>query len=174
MDEQSQIVDQLVRAQGGDRAAHDALVALLFEDIRRAAKRVRGKKGVGLDIETGSLIARSYLQFVDQREVNTTSSEAFVSFFVMLMTRVLRDYARELRRKRNRNVRLDTGDPGGALEPSVESDIAYLELVCALHEHHPRLGCALSYKIFGCSDEEIAERLACSYDTAKGLSLIHI
>ena len=94
----SQNVTEMLIAWGqGDEAARDALIPLVYDQLRRIArKRLRGERA-GHTLQTSELINEAYLKLVDQ-SVSWQSRAHFFGIAARLMRQVLVDYARARQR----------------------------------------------------------------------------
>ncbi len=89
-------VDQLLVAWSqGDREALDAVFPLVFEDLRRIARKAYSRVPVR-DFQPTELIGEIYAVLLKQRAVSIGTREQFYSFAAFLMERVLLRYKRAL------------------------------------------------------------------------------
>ena len=64
-----QDVSQLLRAwSNGDQEAHNKLMPLVYDELRKMARRYMGRQGPGHTLQTTALIHEAYLRLVDQKE----------------------------------------------------------------------------------------------------------
>ncbi|MFZ0061426.1 MAG: ECF-type sigma factor [Pyrinomonadaceae bacterium] len=94
----SQNVTEMLIAWGhGDEAARDALIPLVYEQLRRIARHhLRGERA-GHTLQTSELINEAYLKLVEQ-SVSWQSRAHFFGIAARLMRQVLVDYARSRQR----------------------------------------------------------------------------
>jgi RNA polymerase sigma factor (TIGR02999 family) len=94
----SQNVTEMLIAWGqGDESARDALIPLVYDQLRRIARnRLRGER-VGHTLQTSELINEAYLKLVEQ-SVSWQSRAHFFGIAARLMRQVLVDYARSRQR----------------------------------------------------------------------------
>jgi RNA polymerase sigma factor (TIGR02999 family) len=91
-------VTQLLLAWGqGDEAARDRLIPLVYDALRRIARRRLRGEPAGHGIETGSLINEAYLKLVEQ-SVSWQSRAHFFGIATRLMRQLLVDRARARQR----------------------------------------------------------------------------
>lgn len=91
----SQEVSQLLRAWGeGDQTALEKLMPLVYEDLRRMARRHMGRQGPGHTLQTTALIHEAYLRLVDQKEARWQNRTHFFAVAARAMRQILVDYAR--------------------------------------------------------------------------------
>src|SRR5580765_1548163 len=94
----SQNVTEMLIAWGhGDEAARDALIPLVYEQLRRIARHhLRGERA-GHTLQTSALINEAYLKLVDQ-SVSWQSRNHFFGIAARLMRQILVDHARARQR----------------------------------------------------------------------------
>jgi RNA polymerase sigma-70 factor, ECF subfamily len=79
---------------GGDAAALDRLVPVVYEELRRQAQRFLRKEAPGHTLQTTALVHEAYLKLVDQRSARWESRSQFFGVAAQLMRRILVDHAR--------------------------------------------------------------------------------
>ena len=91
-------VTQLLHAwRAGDIQAGDALVRVLYRELRdMARKRLRSERP-GATLQTTALVHEAYLRLVDQRKVAWRDRGHFLALAATMMRRVLVDRARARR-----------------------------------------------------------------------------
>jgi RNA polymerase sigma factor (TIGR02999 family) len=90
-----QEVSQLLRAwSDGDQTALDKLMPLVYEELRRMAKRHMDRQGPGHTLQTTALIHEAYLRLVDQKETRWQNRAHFFAVAATAMRHILVDYAR--------------------------------------------------------------------------------
>lgn len=88
-------VTALLRAwSGGDAAAPDALVPLVYAELRRQAERALRREGVGHTLQPTALVHEAWLRLGDQHEARWESRAQFFAVAAQMMRRVLVDHAR--------------------------------------------------------------------------------
>jgi RNA polymerase sigma factor (TIGR02999 family) len=94
----SQNVTEMLIAWGqGDEAARDALIPLVYDQLRRIARyHLRGERG-GHTLQTSALINEAYLKLV-QQSVSWQSRAHFFGIAARLMRHILVDSARARQR----------------------------------------------------------------------------
>ena len=103
----SQNVTEMLIAWGqGDEAARDALIPLVYDQLRRIARHhLRGERA-GHTLQTSALVNEAFLRLVDQRNVHWQNRAHFFGIAAQMMRRILVDYARNRRyAKRGGSVR---------------------------------------------------------------------
>src|SRR4051812_25298452 len=78
----------------GDRRALDSLIPLVYEELRRLARRqLRAEHGNGT-LATTALVHEAYLRLIDQNRARLESRAHFLNVAAQMMRRVLVDAAR--------------------------------------------------------------------------------
>ena len=131
----------LIAWSEGDRAALDALLPVVYAELRRQARRALRRETAGHTLQPTALVHEAYLRLVDQRPIRWQSRAHFFGVAARCMRQVLVDAARTRRAaKRGRGahtVTLDDAD-GVAAGPSAGVENAGVE-VLALEEALVRL-----------------------------------
>ncbi len=78
----------------GDRDALDNLVPIVYDELRRQARRYLRREKAGHTLQTTALIHEAYLKLVDQRNVQWQNRAHFFGVAAQLMRRILVDHAR--------------------------------------------------------------------------------
>ena len=90
-----QEVSQLLRAwSDGDQTALDKLMPLVYEELRRMAKRHMDRQNPGHTLQTTALIHEAYLRLIDQKETRWQNRAHFFAVAATAMRHILVDYAR--------------------------------------------------------------------------------
>jgi RNA polymerase sigma factor (TIGR02999 family) len=90
-----QTVTELLRAWSqGDSAALDRLVPLVYEELRRQARRFLRRERTGHTLQTNGLVHEAYLRLIDQHETDWKNRAHFFGVAAQMMRRVLIDHAR--------------------------------------------------------------------------------
>jgi RNA polymerase sigma factor (TIGR02999 family) len=107
----------LAAAAGGDKAAADRLLPLVYEQLRKAAQLGLAGEREGHTLSATALVHEAYLRLVGPREVEWASRGHFYVAAAEAMRRILIDYARA----RGRHKRGPTPLPmeGGSIVLSV-------------------------------------------------------
>jgi RNA polymerase sigma factor (TIGR02999 family) len=91
-------VTELLRAWGaGDAFAREALVPLVYEELRRQARHALGREGAGHTLQATALVHEAWLRLCDQHEARWESRAQFFAIAAQVMRRVLVDHARTRR-----------------------------------------------------------------------------
>ena len=122
-DTSAEITRLLRKWQAGDRAALDALIPVVYDELHVIASRHMAREWRAGTLETTALVNEAYLKLVDQRKVDWQSRAHFFAIAAQVMRRILVDHARrKLRGKRG----------GGAVMPVVTTSIQVPEAAADL------------------------------------------
>jgi RNA polymerase sigma factor (TIGR02999 family) len=129
-------VTELLQAwSAGDRAALDALLPVVYDELRRQARGALAREGVGHTLQPTALVHEAYLRLVGQREAHWEGRTQFFAVAAQLMRRVLVDRARRRRAAKRgggaRHVTLADADAAAA-EAGGEGGVDVLALDDAL------------------------------------------
>jgi RNA polymerase sigma factor (TIGR02999 family) len=153
---------------GGDGRAMDELLPLVYDELRRLAKRHMGGERPGHVLQATALVNEAYLRLIDIRHVQWQDRAHFFAMAARLMRRVLVDVARaQKNRKRGgvlHRVTLDGNLPVSGGTP--EDLIAIDEALRSLAAQYARKSQVVELRFFGgLSVEETAEVLKVSEET---------
>jgi len=146
--------------QGGDRAALDALVPVVYKELHRLAHCELRKERPGHTLQSTALVHEAYFRLVGQNLPHWESRTHFFAIAAQLMRQILVDYARRHRAsKRGSGVCMLTLDDAMALPKRKDVDvIAIDDALNILAEVDPRQSRVVELRFFaGLSLEEISE-----------------
>jgi RNA polymerase sigma-70 factor, ECF subfamily len=89
-----QVTRLLQEWTGGDRAALDRLMPLLYEELRRLADSYLRREAPGLTLQPTALVHETYLRLVSQHLPDWQSRSHFFGVAAQLMRQILVDRAR--------------------------------------------------------------------------------
>jgi RNA polymerase sigma-70 factor, ECF subfamily len=165
----TQHVTQLLAAWGaGDQSAHDELMPLVYEELRRLAHRYMSRERPGHTLQTSALVNEAYLRLVDQKNVRWQDRAHFFGIAARLMRQILVDYARRRRyKKRGGEARLMSLDEALVVSEERAADVMALDdALKTLAEIDPRQSQIVELRFFGgLSIEETAQVLEVSPGT---------
>src|SRR4030095_996734 len=99
MPQSSQNVTQLLIGWSkGDKEALDALLPLVYDELRKQAASYLRHERHGHTLQTTALIHEAYLKLVDQKNVHWQNRAHFFGIAAQLMRRILVDHARMKKR----------------------------------------------------------------------------
>lgn len=164
------VTELLVLWRGGDKAAQERLMAVVYDDLRRrAAGYLRRERG-GHTLQPTALVHEAYLRLVDQDRVVWQNRAHFLAMAASMMRRVLVDHGRRQKAEKRGGLgsRVTLDD---ALAPVGPRDLDLLALDTALSELatlDEQQAHIVEMRAFGgLSVEETAEALGISAATVK-------
>ena len=152
----------------GDRSALDQLTPLVYEELRRMARRQMNRERAGHTLQTTALVNEAYFRLVDQKSVRWQNRAHFFGIAAQIMRRVLCDHARaRLADKRGAGALRVSLVEAAALSDEQTTDVLALdEALRELGEVDPRKARVVELRYFGgLSVEETAEVLKVSRST---------
>jgi RNA polymerase sigma factor (TIGR02999 family) len=159
----------LLAHQSGDDQALDRLVPLIYDDLRRLARRQLAGHQRG-QLDTTALVHEAYLKLADQESLPGESRRHFLAIAARAMRQVVVDFARrrQARKRGGDAVRI----PLEALELAVTGEVETLldldQALSRLAAFDRRLVSVVECRFFaGLSEEETAEALAVSARTVQ-------
>jgi RNA polymerase sigma factor (TIGR02999 family) len=84
----------LVAWSDGDQAALEKLMPLVYQELRRLARRYLGRENPGHTLQPTALVNEAYLRLIDQNRVRWQNRAHFFGVSAQLMRRILVDMAR--------------------------------------------------------------------------------
>jgi RNA polymerase sigma factor (TIGR02999 family) len=164
-------VTQLLLAWNkGDRAALDTLMPVVYDEIRRLARRQLRLEAQQYTLQPTLLVNEVYLRLVDQRQVNWQNRAHFFGAAAQIIRRILVDHARARHRlKRGGSaVRVTLSDGIGAAPDASVDVVALDDALGQLSKFDPQQGRIVELRFFGgLSIEETAEALEISPASVK-------
>lgn len=164
-------ITQLLLAWGkGDEGAFDRLMPLVYDEMRKIARRYMSRQRPDHTLQTTALVNEAYLRLIDSSKVQWQNRAHFYAISAQLMRRILVDFARaRTNQKRGGGVQkvvLDealtiTSEPGADL-------IALDDALNELAKLDRRQSQIVELRYFGgLSEDETAEILDISARTVR-------
>jgi RNA polymerase sigma factor (TIGR02999 family) len=127
-------VTELLRAwSGGDTTALDALLPLVYEELRRQARRYLRREREGHSLQATALVHEAYMRLVDQRRMQWQGRTQFFGIAAQLMRRILVDHARGRHAEKRGGMNISLVQPlDEATAAAQEADVNLLALDDAL------------------------------------------
>jgi RNA polymerase sigma factor (TIGR02999 family) len=153
---------------GGDKAAIDKLMPLVYEELRRLARHYMRRERAGHTLQTTAIVNEAYLHLINQRDVQWQNRAHFFGIASHLMRRILASYARSRHyAKRGGGARQVSLDEAMIVsEERVAEMVALDDALNALAEIDERKSRIVEMRFFGgLSIEETAEVLGVSAGT---------
>jgi RNA polymerase sigma-70 factor, ECF subfamily len=169
MEASSQSVSYLLQRWGaGDRAALDQLLPLVYDELRRMARRYMGQQSADHTLQTTALIHEAYLRLIGQEEKQWENRAHFFGVAAQAMRHILVDYARARQTaKRGGEARAVSLEEAAYVSDERAAELVALdEALAQLTQLAPRQSRVVELRYFGgLSVAEIAEVLQVSTDT---------
>jgi RNA polymerase sigma-70 factor, ECF subfamily len=146
----------------GDAAALNRLMPLVYEELRRLARRYLSRERPGHTLQTTALVNEAYLRLVGQREAHWQNRAHFFAVSAQVMRHILVDHARgHARVKRGGALARLSLDEAAEMSPGRAGELLALdEALRALEQVDARRGRVVELRYFGgLSIEETAEVL---------------
>jgi len=165
-------VTQLLKDwNGGDQAALDRLMPLVYAELRRLANNYLRRERANHTLQPTALVNEAYMRLVDQRNAHWQNRAQFFGVAAQLMRRILVDHARlhqALKRVGSDQERLSlTNVERVADKPDIDL-LALHEALNELSEVDPQQSRIVELKFFGgLSIEETAEVLGIGHATVE-------
>ena len=158
----NEITKLLHNWQGGDSAALDALVPVVYKELRRLAHCELRKERPNHTLQSAALVHEAYFRLLGQNPPQWESRTHFFAIAAQLMRQILVDYARRRRAsKRGSGVCMLTLEDAAALPQRKDKDLDVIALDDALNtlaELDPRQSRVVELRFFaGLSLEETSE-----------------
>jgi len=164
-------ITELLRAwSGGDPAARDRLIPLVYDDLRRCAAAHLRHERRGHTLQPTALVHEAYVRLVDQRRPAWQNRAQFFGVAAELMRRILVDRARAHRaKKRSGQWARVTLDPDVAVARPLDVEVLDLDnALTALATFDARKSRIAELRFFGgLSLEETGEVLGLSIATVE-------
>ena len=170
MTSQHEITRLLADWSNGDQRALEKLTPLVYEELRRLAKRYLRQERPGHTLQSTALVHEAYLKLVGQHDVRWQNRAHFLGIAARLIRRILVDYARNrYAQKRGAEAPKLSLDEALAVSEGRDLDLVSLdEALQALAEFDERQSRIVELRFFaGLSIDEAAELLRVSPATIK-------
>lgn len=100
------VTELLLQWNGGDRAALDRLMPLIYSELRRLARQKLRNESSSHTLQPTALVSDVYLRLVNQKRVNWQNRAHFFGAAAQIIRRVLVDHARARRRLKRGDVHI--------------------------------------------------------------------
>ncbi|HSP16794.1 MAG TPA: sigma-70 family RNA polymerase sigma factor [Thermoanaerobaculia bacterium] len=164
------VTDLLIAWSNGRREALDELTPLVYEELRRIARRQMKRERAGATLQTTALIHEAYLKLVDQRHAQWRDRAHFFAVASQLMRRIAVDYARaRLAGKRGGGlIQVSLDDVAAAGGDRDDELLAIDEALSRLEKLDPQQSRVVELRFFGgLTVEETAAAMSISPATVK-------
>lgn len=163
-----EVTELLIAWSNGDQAALDRLMPLVYDELRRIARRYMSHQSPGHTLQTTELIHEAFLKLVRQPEKHWRNRAHFLGVAAQAMRHILVDYARSRQcAKRGSAVQVVSLDEAAVVSEERAAEIVALDdALSRLAEIDLRKSRIVEMRYFGgLSVEETAEVLGVSPDT---------
>jgi RNA polymerase sigma factor (TIGR02999 family) len=155
-------VSGLLQAWGdGDRGALDKLTPIVYDELRRLARRYMRGERPGHSLQTSALVNEAYMRLVDYKGMQWQNRSHFFAVSAQLMRRILVEHARRHNLKRGGGVQHVSLEETAIVGVDRAADLIALDdAMVTLARLDPRKVQVVEMRFFGgLSVEETAEVL---------------
>jgi len=166
----AEVTSLLLDWRGGDAAALERLIPLVYDELRRVARAHLRREPADRTLQTTALVHEVYLRLVDLNELTVHNRTHFFAVAARLMRQIHVDHARRKRAgKRGGGVApVSLADSVVGAERATVDILALDEALDKLRAFDPRQCDVVELRFFaGLTVEEVAEALAISRATAE-------
>jgi RNA polymerase sigma-70 factor, ECF subfamily len=163
-------ISTLLRAWSkGDEKALDKLTPIVYDELRRLARRYMKGERPGHSLQTTALVNEAYTRLVDYKRMQWQDRAHFFAVSAQVMRRILVDHARRHNLKRGGAVQHVSLEEAAVVGGEEDTDLVALDdALNALARIDPRKVQVVEMRFFGgLSVEETAEVLKISTVTVK-------
>ena len=155
-------VSTLLRAwSDGDQRALAQLTPIVYEELRRLARRYMKRERAGHSLQTTALVNEAYMRLVDYKRMHWQNRAHFLAVSAQAMRRILVDHARRRNVKRGADAEHVSLEAAAVMCTDRSTDFVSLDdALNALAERAPRKAKVVELRFFGgLSVDETAEVL---------------
>ncbi len=163
-----EVTQLLIAWSNGDQAAQEKLIPLVYDELRRLARRYMNREPAGHTLQTTALVNEAYLRLIEQKDVKWQNRAHFFAISSQLMRRILVSMARARQaHKRGGEARQVSLDEALVISEERAAELVALDEslneLAALDQRRSRV---VELRYFGgLSVEETAEVLKVSPET---------
>lgn len=160
----------LVASRKGDPTAFDRLLPLVYDELRRVARRQLSRHRRSVTLEATGLVHEAYVKLADQTRLDATDRGHFLAIAARAMRQLIVDHAR--RRQAEKRGGKEQPVPLDGLEIAARAEADHLtdvdEALERLAAHSERMARVVECRFFaGYNEEETAEALGTSLRTVQ-------
>jgi RNA polymerase sigma factor (TIGR02999 family) len=170
MNEPADITAHLQAWSAGEANAREALFPLVYEELRRIARRQLKNERIGHTLDTTALVHEAYLKLIDQTRADFTDRSHFFAVASNAMRRILVDYARRYLADKRGGAprRVSLSDDMLVAEERADTLLAVDEALIELARIDPRLSRVVECRFFGgLTEDETAQVLGVTARTVR-------
>lgn len=144
-------VTALLRAWSeGDRQALDRLTPIVYDELRRLARRYMRRERPDHSLQTTALVNEAYMRLVDYKRMQWQDRAHFFAVSAQLMRRILVDHARRHNLKRGGAIPHVPLDDAAPVSAEAETNLVALdEALDMLAQLDPRKARVVELRFFG-------------------------
>jgi RNA polymerase sigma-70 factor (ECF subfamily) len=160
----------LVQWSNGDQAAFEALVPLVYDELRRVARYYLNREKQNHTLSSTALVHEAYFKLVNQKDVTWQNRAHFFGVAAQIMRRILVDHARHhaYAKRGGGALTLALDDAMAASQPREIDLVALDDALHSLAKLDERQSRMVELRFFGgLSIEETSEVLGISAPTVK-------
>jgi RNA polymerase sigma factor (TIGR02999 family) len=165
-----EITRLLVAWSDGDQAALDKLVPLVYDELRRLARRYMNRESPGHLLQTTALVNEAYMRLIDADQVKWQNRAHFFAISARVMRRILVDFARRSDKLKRGGKTVEVSlDEALVVSANRGADLVAIDdALTTLSALDPRQSQVVELRFFGgLKDNEIAEVLKVSHGTVR-------
>ncbi|MEZ4387810.1 MAG: ECF-type sigma factor [Candidatus Krumholzibacteriia bacterium] len=170
MPERADVTSLLLDLDAGDRSAFQPLVTLLYDDLRRLARRHLRLHGGSLTLQTSALVHEAFLKLADGTRLSWDDRGHFLAVYARVMHNIVIDLARRHSAVKRGGDRKRVTLAEDHLQTGVQAEelLSVHEALEHLDRQHPRLARVVECRFFGgLSEEETALALGMTDRTVR-------
>ena len=166
---QETVAGLLARWNGGDEAALDSLIPIVYHELHRLAHHYLRSERQGLTLQSTALVHEAYIRLVSQGPGSIQDRSHFVAIAARLMRQVLVDHARARQAaKRGPEYKLDLDEAADLAQNQSIDIVALNDALDLLSRRDAQQERIVTMRFFGgLSVEETATILGISSATVK-------
>jgi len=160
----------LAESGNGNREAEARLIAKVYDELRRIARKLMAGERVGHTLQASALVNEAYLRLFENQQIDWQNRAHFFAVATQQMRRILVDHARNrgAHKRAGALFRVTLTDAVASTEDHSIDILALNDLLDQLEALSPRQARVVELRYFGGLDcEEAARLLSVSTKTVK-------
>ena len=169
-DDQLSATDLLLRAGAGEQGAVESMFPIVYEELRRIARRHLARELSGRTLATTELVHEAYLRLIDQTRIEWSGRAHFLGVAAIAMRRILVERARGRGRikRGGASIRVPLEHVDLSAEERADLVVALDEALDRLRQLDERQARVVECRFFGgMTEEETAAAIGVGLRTAK-------
>ena len=144
-------VSEILRAwSDGDQDALDKLTPIVYDELRRLARRYMRREDAGHSLQSAALVNEAYIRLVDYKRMRWQNRAHFFAISSQLMRRILVDHARRRNQKRGAGFAHIPLDDAAIVGGELPNELVALDdAMNALQHLDPRKVRVVEMRFFG-------------------------